>query len=127
MTKMYVVMSRHYEYNDETYENTEGGNCLTVYNNEEDADDAARTLFFNMVKNSNDYIFEYNQWSTVINFDDCELIAEYMKENNIVRYDEIGDGLRNMLDSNPVLLAVFFDSMYSQPFYFQEVEYITPG
>lgn len=55
--KMYVIQRRNFEYNDETYNCTDGGNAVRAYNTLEAANDAVVAMTVNELKEGRFYYY----------------------------------------------------------------------
>jgi len=112
--KMYIVQCRHYEYNDETYEATDGGNVVHAYSTLKAAEDAAAKMTVEEFKQGRfDYFYDANTRDfsedalrvfeshgaapecSYFSFDDCEEISASMQRGHYSdeELDKIARGL----------------------------------
>ena len=77
MKTYYIVQEKGFEYNDETYDMQEGGTPVKVFDNEEDAKDAADKLNFKKLSSEPIFQFSYEK-EDIIN--DMDEFLEKLKE-----------------------------------------------
>lgn len=86
--KIFVLQERYYEYNDETYDASDGGNAVRAYTTLQAAKDAAVKLTIKELRDGGSQYF-YEKYDV---FDDSalEVLQKYDLEpkSNFIRYDE---------------------------------------
>lgn len=76
--KVYVVLERNYEYNDETYEAFEGGNAVLAFHSRENAIDKAISLTANWLKVAGgDILYNYEDSYFIANDKLDEVLRKY--------------------------------------------------
>ena len=121
MSTLYVVLERHFEYNDETYDASEGGNAIKAFNKIESAekDVINRTVDFLL----GDDISELYNYSSIFTSD-----ASLVLEKIGISFEDLEDydgfdrfsSVIGKLDRDDIVLLA--ESLNTPVFFIQEVE-----
>lgn len=114
--KMYVIQRRHFEYNDEGYDSSDGGNVVHAYSTLKAAEDAAVKMTVDELKDGRfDYFYDANAGDfsydalrvleshgiiperSYFGYDECEEAGEAMRRGHYSdeELDTIARGLPN--------------------------------
>lgn len=82
MSKLYVVVSQKYEYNDETYDAQGIANLITYYDNVGEAVEATYRLTNKDISSGGYYMYEYMYDDDLVDYDNLSATTkEYLQEN----------------------------------------------
>ena len=121
--KIYVILERSYEYNDETYDAQQGGNCVIGYNTEAEADKAWEALMIKSIKDGVTYMY-YGYNSFLCN--SSELVDVLNKYNfsydNQDDYETVDDFFAAIKDAPDKDILVVVNHLIDPLFFVQELE-----
>lgn len=133
MSKVWVVMRRDYEYNDETYNANEGGNNIIAFTTELDAQIDADERNINTFRKEGGYMYlgydagdNFNETDDLVNF--LETLGDTENEDRSYSYDDLGDYyrfeeimdyLKNATDDE---IMVFVNALVNPEYYVEAVE-----
>lgn len=122
MSKMYAVMRRGYEYNDEGYDSSEYGNIVKVYSTHAAAAKAVRDFYIQDVRKNNMYM--YNTFRDMKYSVELEEVLTRMghKWNNDWYYEDMDSLFTDLSKSTEEDIMIFVDSLREPLYYIVEVE-----
>ncbi len=116
---VWVIMERSYEYNDETYEMTDGGNAIIAYNDFYAATNDLEQKMFSSIKEGKTYMY----FGSYIRKSDefCKMLERYGHEYGDLDYydsfEEITEIMR--LNASDDDIKIFIEHL-SEPLYYLE-------
>jgi hypothetical protein len=121
--KMWVVLERKFEYNDETYDSTEGGNCIIAYKTEKEADNACERMMVESIRKGVTYM--YAGCGSVF-YRDPALYAVLEKYgvdyDSLYRYDACEELFEKLMTAPEEDLVVVVDLLVYPLYFVQDVE-----
>ena len=119
MSKMYVILKRSYEYNDEGYDSSDGGNIHLAFHSYEEANKELNRLLKMSLTDPN-YSYLYDKWDSP--FDTCYEVDVVLNKYGLESddsWDEMMEKFGSMSDED---LNTLIGRIYEPMFFIEEAE-----
>ncbi len=124
--KVHIVLERGYEYNDSTYDATEGGNAIHGYSNIEDAQLEVNRLSLIFARDGNleKLHSEYEIFERSYNEDLNQIFKKYSIDyDDIESWDEFDKLLNIMPTMTNEEILLIMNQLVNKPYYIQSCDF----
>ena len=121
--KVWVILEREFEYNDESYDASESGNCLLAYHSEVEADSACKRMMVESVRAGETYMYRSESALLYNSEESNALLQKYGYTRDDLWYHEKREEFFEALSMAPEDdIITLVDHLIYPLYYVQDVE-----